>query len=91
MWSIGVITYCLLASYPPFNADTDVKLYRKIQLCDYEFHPDVWDSISSDAKKFVMGLLQPVPELRLKPLDALNHPWILQHTSGFTFENQHLE
>ena len=30
MWSIGVITYCLLAGYPPFNADTDMKLFRKI-------------------------------------------------------------
>ena len=23
MWSIGVITYCLIAGYPPFNAETD--------------------------------------------------------------------
>lgn len=38
MWSIGVITYCMLGGYPPFNADTDAKLFRKIKLCDYEFH-----------------------------------------------------
>lgn len=23
MWSIGVITYCIIAGYPPFNAETD--------------------------------------------------------------------
>jgi calcium-dependent protein kinase len=23
MWSIGVITYCLLVGYPPFNAESD--------------------------------------------------------------------
>lgn len=23
MWSIGVITYCMIAGYPPFNGDND--------------------------------------------------------------------
>lgn len=53
MWSIGVITYSLLAAYPPFNADNDAQLFRKIKFCDYEFHKDVWSEISDDAKKFI--------------------------------------
>ena len=30
MWSIGVITFWLLAGYPPFHAKSDVLLFRKI-------------------------------------------------------------
>lgn len=80
MWSIGVITYSLLAAYPPFNADNDAQLFRKIKFCDYEFHKDVWSEISDDAKRFISSCLQSLPDLRMKPLDALNHPWILKNT-----------
>lgn len=38
MWSIGVIAYCLLCAYPPFNSDNDAKLFRQIKLADFEFH-----------------------------------------------------
>ena len=57
MWSIGVITYCLLCGYPPFNADTDQQLFRKIKTCDYEFHLPEWGSVSDDAKEFIQGLI----------------------------------
>lgn len=42
LWAIGVMTYCLLAGYPPFNADSDAQLFRKIELCDYQFFEDDW-------------------------------------------------
>ena len=80
MWSIGVITYCLLAAYPPFNADNDALLFRKIKVCDYEFHEEVWKEVSEEAKAFIMRLLEPRKEARMKPLEALNHPWILKNT-----------
>jgi calcium-dependent protein kinase len=76
MWSIGVITYCLLCGYPPFNADTDQLLFRKIKLCDYEFHNPEWSEISDEAKQFIQGLLQPNPQLRMTPEQALSHQWI---------------
>lgn len=53
MWSIGVITYCLLCGYPPFNAESDIQLFRKIKLCDYEFHEPEWTTVSQDAKNFI--------------------------------------
>lgn len=78
MWAIGVITYILLSGYPPFNADTEMQLFNKIRTCDFEFIEEDWKDISSDAKSFIMKLLQPDPVKRLKPLDALKHPWILK-------------
>jgi calcium-dependent protein kinase len=76
MWSLGVITYCLLCGYPPFNADSDQKLFRLIKTCKYEFHLPEWGSISDEAKTFIQGLLQLNPSARMKPEEALAHPWI---------------
>jgi len=76
LWSIGVITYVLIAGYPPFNSDNDAKLFRQIELCDYEFHDDVWNSISSDCIKFIQKLLQPNLKHRIGIDEALNHPWM---------------
>merc|ERR1712146_320173 len=37
MWSVGVILYILLVGYPPFYADSDPELFKKIMACNYEF------------------------------------------------------
>ena len=76
MWAIGVMTYCLLAGYPPFNAESDVLLFRKIQLCDFEFFEEDWSGISEGAKDFIMQLLNPNTDKRLKAKEALNHHWL---------------
>jgi serine/threonine protein kinase len=81
MWAIGVITYCLLVGYPPFNAESDAKLFRKIQLTDYEFIPEDWKGISEDAKRFIMALLEPNTKRRMKPDEALKHIWIVKNAS----------
>ena len=67
MWSIGIIAYCLLCGYPPFNAENDEKLFRKIRSCDYDFHSPDWDDISTEAIDFIQGLIQPNPKLRMTP------------------------
>ena len=76
MWSLGVITYCLLCGYPPFNADNDQQLFRKIKTCDYEFYMPEWGSVSDEAKNFIEGLLKLDPKNRMTPEMALAHPWI---------------
>jgi len=37
MWSVGVITYYMLAGYPPFMADSEEKLFKKIKTTDFDF------------------------------------------------------
>ena len=67
MWSLGVITYCLLCGYPPFNAESDLQLFRKIKSCDYEFHLPEWGTVSDEAKNFIEKLLQLNPKSRMTP------------------------
>lgn len=67
MWALGVITYCMLSGYPPFNAEDNKTLFRKILHCDYEFHEPQWTHISSEAKKFISCLIEPDTKKRLKP------------------------
>ena len=37
IWSVGVITYYMLAGYPPFMADSEEKLFKKIKTTDFDF------------------------------------------------------
>jgi len=75
MWSIGVIIYILLVGYPPFYADNDPALFKKIIACDYDFG-EGWDAISDQAKDLVRKLLVKDPKKRLTATGVLSHPWI---------------
>lgn len=58
MWSIGVITYCLLCGYPPFNADTEAKLFQEILSGQISFPKSDWEGISMLAKDFIFSTLK---------------------------------
>ena len=53
IWSMGVITYFLLAGFPPFMGKDEVDLVRKIVSCNYNFDDFIWNEFSPDAKTFV--------------------------------------
>ena len=42
LWSIGVITYVLLAGEPPFNGENAAAVFKKIKSTDYDFTNEVW-------------------------------------------------
>jgi len=80
IWSIGIISYIMLCGYPPFNAENENVLFRKILCCDYEFRAEDWSHISEEAKGFIKQCLQPISAKRLTAEQAIIHPWLLKHS-----------
>jgi len=79
MWGIGIITYILLAGYPPFydetNPQDDTVLFEKVINVDYDLDDECWDDVSDLAKDFIQHLLVKDPKDRLTALEAMEHPW----------------
>ena len=77
MWSVGVILYMLLCGYPPFWAPDDMTaLFVAIMTAKYEFRSPEWDSIATEAKALIRGLLQLNPKQRLTAQQVLEHEWV---------------
>lgn len=76
MWSFGVILFILLGGYPPFIDDNQVQLFRKICRAEYQFHPEYWAGVSSEAKHLIQGLLTLDVKKRLTVDQALAHKWM---------------
>lgn len=75
MWSVGVVVYCLLGGYLPFEGT--LKELQKI-VCSgrYEFHDEYWRDISHTAKIMISNLLQTNPEKRYTAQQALSCSWM---------------
>ena len=72
LWSIGVITYVLLAGEPPFHGENAAQVFKKIQTTDYDFHGEVWEfEISNSAQKFIERLIEPSLKKRMTVEEAL--------------------
>jgi len=78
MWSFGVINFVLLSGYPPFEGETDPEIFAKVKTGQFEYKPEVWGSVSPDAKDLINQLLTFDQDKRLKAGDALKHTWIEQ-------------
>jgi len=76
LWGIGIITYILLAGYPPFYAENDTALFEKIMGAEYDFDDECWDDVSDLAKDFIRHLLVKNPKDRFTADQALEHPWL---------------
>jgi len=74
MWALGVVAYTILCGYPPWKA---LDVWR-IQRAQYQFHTQLWEHVSDQAKNFIRSLLQRNPAERMSVDQALEHDWFAQ-------------
>lgn len=83
-WTLGILIYEMLASFPPFFDDEPIETYKKIIKCRIKF-PRYF---SQEAKELIKGLLRSKPVKRLGVLrggarNIRKHTWF----SDFSWEN----
>jgi len=76
MWSVAVIMYIMLSGISPFFYEDEAKVLQSVQYVKYQFDPQAFAQISSEAKDFIKKCLVRAPEIRMTAADALNHPWL---------------
>lgn len=79
IWSCGVILYCMICGYLPFDDDPDNleganihQLYRYIRSKSLSFP----GFVSDDAQDLIHHMLQPNPANRCTLDFVINHPWL---------------
>ncbi|XP_015671259.1 serine/threonine-protein kinase Chk2 [Protobothrops mucrosquamatus] len=86
-WSLGVILFMCLSSYPPFSKQSArLSLTEQITSGDYYYVEEVWKEVSKDAFDLVQRLLVVDPTRRLKIEEALEHPWLQDEPMRHTFQ-----
>ena len=78
MWSVGVITYTLLAGYYPFSDPDRNTLFLKIRSGRYTIPVDV----SPLAKSMIASLLSHDPQKRPAARMVQHHPWLTNPPSS---------
>ena len=86
---MGVVLYMLLGGYPPFYEPEDDQktMFRKIVNAEYEFHPENWEGVSTEAQALVTGLLTLDVKKRLTVDEALVHPWLQKDRQELVLHN----
>jgi len=76
LWSCGVMLYIILVGYPPFYAEKDEDVLKKVSAGAFSFRADDWRDISHDAKDLIKKLLKKTVKDRINASEALDHRWI---------------
>lgn len=76
LWSLGVVVYVMLCSYPPFDGADDRAVYDAVQKCTFKYKRLDWDRRSLGGPALINQLLALDPSQRPTPTDVLNNAWV---------------
>ena len=76
IWSCGVILYVLLCGLPPFNGETDEKIFEAIKQGNFCYPNELWGNISNDVKDLISKMLC-AEDSRLTAEEVMKHPWVV--------------
>ena len=92
VWSIGVILYYILSGKFPFNGNSNLEIFEKINKDEPIFQKNIFNDISQNAIDFIKKCLVKNPNERLSANECLSHPWLEPifkhiHSDGFLKDN----
>ncbi|CAN0196786.1 unnamed protein product, partial [Ectocarpus sp. 4 AP-2014] len=80
LWSVGCITFHLIAGEPPFECENEVDTMRRLLAVQYYW--PIGSKVSSEAKGFCYNLLKFDPRRRWTVEEAIASPWIKRFAPG---------
>ena len=80
VWSCGVILYMMLSGQPPFAGKTEQDVLEKVKRGRVDFHSEVWEGVSAEAKEMVALMLTKNVTIRPAAKELLHHSWL--HVGG---------
>jgi serine/threonine protein kinase len=85
IWSLGVIMYILCCGYPPFYSRNGKNLSpgmeERIKNGDFSFQTKEWETISSQAKELIRGMLETDCDKRLSIEDIMSSEWMKNYAN----------
>ncbi|KAL4501442.1 hypothetical protein ABPG72_021249 [Tetrahymena utriculariae] len=87
MWSAGCILFTMLSGREPFQAEYVHDLVKLICQGKYNFDDPVWQGISQEAKDLISKCLTVDSTQRIKPEEALKHPFITRARVSSSFSS----
>jgi len=81
IWSMGIILFFLVCGYLPFNDKNNNvnKIAHDITKASVKIDPNIWDTLSPNAKDLTLKCLEKDKEKRLNIKEFLEHDWFLEN------------